>query len=466
MLNLPVADAITRYLDLQTQQMHATAANMANENTAGYTRRTVTWSENDTVQIGGVSVGRGATATVSAQRDRVLDRSVQQATDTASASTARLGALQNVQSLFTVNSSGDDSSGIGSAINGFFASISAVAADPTSAAARQATIAAAQTVASTFNRTAAQLSSQQSGLNQQVTTSVAQVNQLIASISKINGQIGQSSPGLDTSSLEDQRTLQITQLSQLIGVQQSIGQDNTVTLTTGNAAELVSGNQSFPLTTANVSGTIRIYASASQGSPDITSTIQGGSIGGILQARDTDLPAIQSQLDTLAFDFATAVNTQNQAGKGSDGLAGTAIFSIGATPTGASGAIGVSLTNASNIAAAASAEASGGSGNAQALLALQNANITSGTTPTNAYSGLLSGLGSTVASAQSDSNADAAIQTQLSTQRDTVSGVSLDEEAANLTQYQRSYQAAAKVLSILNELLASAINIGTNTAFN
>lgn len=443
--------------------INTTAQNIANENTAGYTRRTVTWSQNDTVQIGSVSVGRGATATVSAQRDRVLDRSVQQATDTASASSARLSNLQNIESLFTIDSSGSDSSGIGTAIDSFFSSVSALAADPTSSAARQATLASAQTVASTFNRTATQLTSQQSSLNQQVNTSVGQVNQLLSSISVLNGQIGQSSPGVDTGSLEDQRTLQVTQLSQLIGVQQAIGQNNTITLSTGNGAELLSGNQAFPFSTAVVSGTTRVYASAAQGSPEITGGIHGGSIGGLLQVRDVDLPAVQSQLDTIAFRFATAVNAQNQAWNGSSGAPGTALFSIGSSVPGAAGAITTVIANPANLATAASAESIGGSSNAQALLALQNATVTNGTTFSNAFSGLLSNLGTTVSNAKSNSTADAAVQTQLSTQRDTVSGVSLDQEAANLTQYQRSYQAAAKLMAILNQLLASAINLGTNT---
>lgn len=443
-----------------------TGQNIANQNTAGYTRRTVTWSESDTVQIGGVSVGRGATATVTAQRDRVLDRSVQQATDTASASGSRLIALQNLQSLFSVDSSGDDSSGIAAAFNGFFSSVSALAADPTSASARAATLASAGLVATSFNRTASQLTSQQQSLGQEVASSVGQVNQLLSSISVLNGQIGDTSATVDASSLEDQRTQLVDQLSQLIGVQQAVSDDNTITLSTGNGIELVSRDQAFPLSTGTVDGNVHIFGSSNQGSPDITSSLQGGSIGGMLQVRDTDLPAVQSHLDTIAYDFANAVNTQNQAGNGSNGTAGTAIFSVGAAAAGAAGAISLSMSNPANLAAAATTQASGGASNAQALLALQSGSVTGGTTVSNAFAGLLSALGTTVSNAQSDSTADTAIQSQLSTQRDTASGVSLDQEAANLTQYQRSYEAAAKLMSILNELMAAAINIGTNTAVN
>jgi len=52
----------------------------------------------------------------------------------------------------------------------------------------------------------------------------------------------------------------------------------------------------------------------------------------------------------------------------------------------------------------------------------------------------------------------------LTSQRNSLSGVSLDEEAGNLTQYQRSYEAAAKVFSIVDALMASALNLGVPTS--
>ena len=447
---------------LQADQLaiDATAQNIQNQNTTGYVRRAVTWAENDTVQIGGTSVGLGATATISAQRNTVLDHSVQQATDTASASSTRFTALQNAEGLFTIDASGNDSSGIGTALSGFFTAISSAASDPTNPVTQQGVTAAAQTVVTALNRTSAQISLQRVMLNQQVSAEVEQVNSLLPQIAKLNGEIG-SAGSADTAGLQDQRTTLISQLSQYIGVQQAVGENNTLTLSTGNGTLLVGSGQSFALHTAEVSGTARIYASVSQGGAEITTQLQGGSISGAIQARDGDLVNIQSQLDTLAHSFATAVNSQNQAGVTSSGAAGGAIFSIGSTVAGS--AASISLNSGVLIATAAPGEASGGNGNANALLALQSANTTNGQSFSGAFTSLLTGLGTAAATAKATSAADAANQTQLSTQRDQLSGVSLDTEAANLSQYQRSYQASAKLLSILNGLLADAINIGTST---
>jgi flagellar hook-associated protein 1 FlgK len=80
------------------------------------------------------------------------------------------------------------------------------------------------------------------------------------------------------------------------------------------------------------------------------------------------------------------------------------------------------------------------------------------------FSSLLQQVGSAAASAASDNTTQQAVLSQLTTQRNSLSGVSLDEEAANLTQYQRSYEAAAKVFSIVDQLLTSALNLGVETA--
>jgi flagellar hook-associated protein 1 FlgK len=87
-----------------------------------------------------------------------------------------------------------------------------------------------------------------------------------------------------------------------------------------------------------------------------------------------------------------------------------------------------------------------------------------GQAPSGFFASFLTQLGNTVSSATADQTTSSAALTQVTTQRNALSGVSLDEEAANLTQYQRSYQAAAKVYSIVDQILQSALNLGVPTA--
>ncbi len=453
MLEMPTADALARYLSLSTQQMRLTAANMANQNTPGYTRRNVSWSEGDLVTVGAGS-SPGVQATVTAQRDRVLQRTVQQATETSLASSTRLNALNTLQSLFKITSSGGDTSGIGAAVTGFFSAASTLSASPNDSSAQRSLYTAAQTLASTLNSAANQITSQSASLSQQVATSVTQVNTLTGQIAALNTQISQASPGDSLDTLLDQRDSLVTNLSQLVDVNSITSQNNGLSLALSDGTPLVTGTTSLPLSTAAVSGAVQVYAAASAGGANVTGVIRGGSIGGALQARDRDLPWVTSQLDALASAIATAVNTQNAAGTTASGAAGTNIFS------------GTSAATLTVVATDGTAFASNGTSSGSNALALSNLGSTAlvnGQTPTDAFSALLSGLGSTASSVQTESTADAAVLSQTSTQLDAVSGVSLDQEAANLTQYQRSYEASAKVLTIVDQLLADAINIGQQT---
>ncbi len=258
--------------------LSATADNISNQNTEGYTRRSVTWSSGDTVMVHGNATSTGVTATAVAQRDRVLQRTLQQANEAASASSTRLNALNTLQSLFAIDSSGGDASGIGAAISGFFSSATSLAASPSDATARQAMYTSAQTLASTMNRAAAQLGAQTSTLNQQVSASVTQVNGLLSTIALLNKQITQTNSG-NTDTLQDQRDQAITQLSTFVDVNTITGKDGSIGLSLSDGTPLVSGSQVTALNTAVVNGNVQILS----GSTNVTGSIHGGSMGGLLQ---------------------------------------------------------------------------------------------------------------------------------------------------------------------------------------
>lgn len=427
--------------------LSATASNISNQNTDGYTRRVASFSNTDMVNVNGISTSSGVTATVTAQRDRVLQRSLQQATEASSASSARTIALDNLQSLFTINSSGDDASGIGAAISGFFNSATSLASSPSDTNARQTAYTAAQTLVTTMNRTASQLTSQTTSLNQQIGTSVDQANSLLSSIASLNKQIQQSG-GQDTSGLQDERDQAVLSLARLVDVNTVTATDGTVNLSLSDGTPLLNGTQAISLSTATVNGNVHIVSNGT----DVTGSILSGSIGGLLQVRDQDIPAVQQQLDAVASAIASVVNAQNAAGTDSSGNAGGDVFSGNTAAT-----LKMAISSGDGIATS-----SDGS-NAKAIGAVASQAIVGSLTASGAFSAMITSLGQTVSSATTTKSAHDAVLAQTSTQVANVSGVSLDTEAANLTQYQRSYQAAAKVLSIVNELMAQAINLGQQT---
>jgi flagellar hook-associated protein 1 FlgK len=454
-------DIARQALMTDQEALNVTSNNVANQNTAGYTREVVSFQAADEVTLSGSSYGDGVTATATSQRNRVLEQQVQQQTQVQTQSSAIESALQQIQNVFGLSSTATSASStdLGTAINSFFSSLSSLTSNPSDTSTRQNVLSTANTLASTFNSASSQLAQVSSDLNQQVSGDVSQVNSLTATIASLNALITSVSPNSDAGTLEDQRQLAISQLSQLVGLDQISNQQNGITLTTTGGAVLVSGAQSFALGTTQVGGVTHVIA----GGQDITSTTSGGDLGGALQVRDQMLPGYQGSLDSLTYGIGTQVNQQNALGLDANGNPGGALFSLPPSSTGAAAQIQVATTNPAAVAAAGPGEGSAGNTNALALAKLATAAIAGGQTASGFLASFLGQIGSDTAAATSDNTAQQATLTQLTTQRDSLSSVSLDEEASNLTEYQRAYQAAAQVFNIANSIMASALNLGVET---
>jgi flagellar hook-associated protein 1 FlgK len=188
-------------------------------------------------------------------------------------------------------------------------------------------------------------------------------------------------------------------------------------------------------------------------------------VGGLLTVRDQDIPQAIGSLDVLAYGIASGVNSANNAGSDLAGDVSGAgnIFAIPGTAAGSAAAISVVMTDPAHIAAAASGAGPGDASNAAVMAALGSSATIAGQTLTAYFSSLLSSIGSSVSAAQSVDTANQASLSQLTGQRNALSETNLNDEASAISDLERSYQAASKVFSILNQVLASALNLGTPT---
>ena len=445
-------------LSASQQALETTSNNVANANTPGYSREVTELEPGAPVVYGSLRIGTGVEVDqIESLRDPVLQIQINQQTQQNNSLNAQLTQLQQIQSGFS-----SATVGIGADISNFFNALEQLSPDPSNLALRQSVLTAAGNVATDFNTAANNLTTQQSSLNQTVVDDVGQVNTLTAQIASVDQQISelQNTNG-SANTLVDQQTNLINQLSALIDVQQISTGNGGIELTTSNGTALVTGSQSFALTTQLGSdGTEQVMS----GGKDITSTITGGSLGGTIQVRDQEIPGILSQLDQLAAGFANAVNSANAQGYDLNGDKGGNIFtSPPAGGTGAAAAMQVAITDPSLIAASSDGT-SGSNGNVANLSAVANQSVANGETPIDFYSNLVFQIGSTTSNTSADADASSQILQQLQDQRGSVSGVSLDEEAANMVQYQTAYQAAARVVSTVNSLLLDAVNLGVDTA--
>jgi flagellar hook-associated protein 1 len=446
-------------LSVSQQEMETTSNNVANANTPGYTREVAVTAAGDPVQLGSLSIGTGVVfEKIESLRDSMLQIQINQATQQNSSLNSSLSQLQQIQTQFA-----NSSSGIGADISNFFNSLEQLSPDPSDLTLRQSVLTAADTMASDFNTAAGNLATQRTNVDQNIVQTVTQVNSLTSQLAAVDQQISNvQATDPNPGTLVDQQNNLIQQLSALIGVQ-VIPTNSGITVATANGTALVSGSQSFALTTQVQSdGMHDIMA----GTDDITSSLTGGSLAGLVQIRDQEIPSIGSTLDQLAAGLATALNSANAQGYDLEvpPVLGGNIFApppIGGV--GAAAAMTVTMTNPT-LLAASSDGSTGSNGNLANLLAVASQNIVNGQTPIDAYSNLVGQVGSATSNTSADADALNTILQQLQDQNGSVSGVSLDEEASNLIQYQSAYQAAARVVSTINLLLLDAVNLGMDEA--
>ena len=468
-------------LDADQSGLSIIAGNVANASTSGYSRETPNWRENTPVTINGLTYGTGVTETgATAIRDRVLLQRLDQQQQLASSSGSRLAALNTLQALFPVDSGSVTATAgdIGSDITGFFNSFAALEANPGDNALRQQVLSTASTLAGDISNAASSVNMQRSALDQEAGGVASQVNALTTSIAQLNLQIRSLSTS-GSGPLEDQRQQDLTQLSQLIGINQVTTENNGLTITTTSGQTLVADGQSTQLNTGTVNGVTHFFVSGS----DITGQLAGGggSLGGYITARDQDIPSVLGALDQLSFGITTEVNAQNAKGIDLNGKAGAAIFVQPQQVAGAAEMMSVAMKDPSGIAAAAAGNGSGDNSNATAMANLATSSdppilnglvlpggqvlaagqtLLSGQTPTNYYSGLVSTLGSTTSQVQTENTAQNASVSQLQTQNNALSQVNLNDEASAMTTLERGYQAASQVFALINTIMASALNLG------
>jgi flagellar hook-associated protein 1 FlgK len=439
-------------LEATQAALDATSNNIANSNTPGYTREVPLLSEIAERVTGNTATGGGVTLdSIQSVRDELLNLRIQQLTSSQSSADTQSSSLQQIDNLFA--SGGSD---IGSLFSAFSQSLARLSSDSSNSSVQQGVLSAGQNLAQAFNSTAQGLASAQSSADQQVTQTVSQINSLTQQIAQLNGQIAQAGDtSQDGGTLQDQRDQLVQQLSSLTGLSVSQSSDGEV-ITTANGSPLVMGDKSFALQTTTGSDGMQHVLDSS--GADITSTLQGGQLGGALQMRDHTIPGFFSSLNALATQFAQAFNAAQAKGYDSKGNAGGAFFSLPSNSADAAAGISVAITDPSQIAISSDGSA-GSNGNVANLAAVLTTALPSGQTPVAAYSSLVYQVGDTASNASAQSTAIGQSILQLTNQQSSESGVNIDEESTNLIRFQTAYEAAARVVSTVQALTTATIDM-------
>lgn len=441
-----------RALDAQRHGLDVVGQNIANVNTAGYTRRTIDFASVPPVDR--FSAGSGVNVlSVRAQRDRLYDQRLFDERPLERREAAIVDALGLVEV-----SLGRPGSSLDAALDNFFDGLAELAEAPVSVTARQRVLSEAGALASTFQSLAYRLDEAARATDQRVRADVERVNTLSNELASLNGAVARS-PQEQALHLRDRQVATATELAGLLGVHVLELEDGTFQVAIDSGRPLVIGTEAYALTVSDQPPTG--HAAILSGGVDITSAIRIGSIGGLLVVRDTLIPGYRQQLDTMAHDVATAVNAAHATGFDPSGAPGGNFF---VPPAGVAGAARTLTVDAALLAdpgrlAAAGVPASGDNGVARQLADLRDAPIVAGSSPADAWTGLVFRVASDMNGASRELASRREVVHQIELLRDSVSGVSIDEEAALMMRFQRAYEANARFFTVIDEVLQTLFSL-------
>ncbi|TCP57835.1 flagellar hook-associated protein 1 FlgK [Tumebacillus sp. BK434] len=496
-----------RSLFAEQTALNTTGHNIANANTTGYSRQAVNRVATPSLEYPNMNksvapgqVGTGVEITkIYRVREQFLDSQFRNENKTLGEWTSRADILAKVEAI--INEPSD--SGIRTVINQLWTSfqdLSKTSTPDAAIAARKIVAQRAVAVAEAFNHQAQQLKELDADITESIQIKVKSVNAKLEEIQSINGRIKELSVLGDVpNDLLDQRDLLVDQISKLVDVKVT-DQDNIYSLTIGGNVVIDGANA---LTLLNETAPV----------------VAGGEIKGLIDARNTDVANYKNQLDLLAQTLATGdvkMKLPNDytvpngvSVRGADGTVynagivlpkGTEILVAGLNglhelgytmnsplETGKAFFVGDGtsinagniklnpdmLTNPANIASSMSMYNDGTtdrvvqgdnslaimmSAFGSAIITFNDASGVINTTIEGYFRGIVSEIGVKSQTAQSNQDNADVIARQIDGRRMMISGVSLDEEMANMMMFQKAYAAAARALTTMDEALDVVIN--------
>ncbi|TWC16148.1 MULTISPECIES: flagellar hook-associated protein FlgK [unclassified Pseudomonas] len=302
-----------------------TGNNIANVDTAGYSRQQTVQTTKASNQYGNVFIGSGTTlADVRRVYNSYLEAQLKTTTSLNSDAAAYQGQITPLDSLLS-----DSGTGLNGALTKFFASVQNVNAKPGDDASRQLLLSDAQALSNRFNSISSQLTEQSQNINGNLSNMVNQVNDLAVTIAQLNKKIAEvSNAGGAPNDLLDSRGEAIRQLSTFTGTQ-VVENGSSLDIYLGSGQPLVMGtivNTLEAVPDKNDPGRMGIQLNSGSSSMDLTSVLTGGEIGGLMRYRNTVLDPAMNELGRVALVVADQMNTVQASGIDMNGAFGSNLF--------------------------------------------------------------------------------------------------------------------------------------------
>ena len=446
----------------EQRAIHTTGHNIANANTEGFSRQRVNMETNEPMSSWPGQLGMGVRAQeVERIYDRFLEGKVICENEKAGKWDARKGGLEKLEII--LNESGD--SGLSLAMSEFWNAWHDLSLNPSGQAERVVLIRKAENLSNIINKIDSDLRDVRKEMDNEISGTLSEVNSISEQIADLNLKIFQvESSGQNANDYRDKRDLMLRELSYLADIDAFEDDLGKVTVLLKSGKPLVSDVDPYKLSfEKNSEGFSEIVWEDYDGNTTIiTDDISGGKLGGWLEVRDEIIPDYIQKMDEFAVTLIEEINAVHSSGYGLDGSTGHDFY------FGSSGSdiqVNQALSNdVSMIAAAAELEGiPGDNSNAIEIAKLQNVLTMNGGTITfdEYFNSLVSDIGDKVANTNRSLEHQNAVMNQLDNYRETISGVSLDEEMVNLVKYQHAFDAAAKLITTVDEMLETIIGMAS-----
>lgn len=468
-------DSTANALSVLQNALSVVQNNVNNASTAGYATQEPTFEampyEQGTGLTGGVTAGQ-----IQDSRSSFAEANVQSSQSDTGYSQQAVQSLTALQNLFDISGN----TGIAGALSALYTAFSAWSSAPASATDRQGVLSAAANVATAFQQTAAGVSKVAGETNTSLNSTISSINQLAERIANDNGKISQAGTADSGLSSDLYNTLQ--QLSKLVNISTIKEADGGVNVFLGNGqTPLVNGSNASSLSiqtsvagATNPTGPPSTQVVDAQGN-DVTAEASGGQAGALLNMINSILPSIEGDgsqtgaLNQLARGLADRVNTLLSSGQVSAGppaVAGVPLFTYNvqnATATASSLQVNPAIT----AATLAAGDANNSNNIALSLAGLADstnpADQINGLTYTGFYGSIAASVGSQLANATTSSSQAQDALTQAESVRQQISGVDLNQQAALIMQFQQSFDAASKVISVIDSMTQTVLNLVTTS---
>jgi flagellar hook-associated protein 1 len=455
-------------LNAQQMALQATGQNITNANTPGYSRQRVSLCAAAPNQVDGHQVGAGVTvASVDRIVDKFLNEQLAVETGTLAFLEARKESLDRLEAAFADT----EEYGLSGTLSAFWNAWQELSNDPGSDVTRTQLLSAGEDLSSTFNRISTDLDRIASDIDRGLLGTVDEINELARRIADLNVKIARSeSGGASSNDYRDSRDSLVNEMATMMDISTFESENGMLAIMVGNGNMLVNREAHYRVSAVPDGAgfhDLAVEDGAGEERP-FSDSVTSGRIGALIALRDSDIADYADRLDQLAGSLIQAVNDVHGKGYGirleADGNYVTGIDFFSGTSAGDM-ALSREVGADNRLIAAATEQGAvpGDNRNASAIAALQNESFTIGDQAavrfSDFYASLLSGLGSESRQASSAVEHGKSVVSQLGAFRESVSGVSLDEEMVNLMVFRHSYEAAARMVRTMDELIQSILSM-------